>query len=306
MAPRARPADSSNMRIALTGATGFVGHHFIRAAVRRGFEIVALTRDPARVVGDCVEVRRFSLEEPPDLRGCDGVVHLAGESVVGLWTNGKKRRIRESRVLGTRRVVEAIRTMATPPEVLVSASAVGIYGEGGETELTEEAPPGGDFLAETCAAWERESSAAEEKCRTVRMRISTVLGRDGGMLRTLRPVFRMGLGGRLGHGRQWMPWIHVDDLTALLLFAVENMEVRGPLNACAPWPVRNADFTRVLARVLRRPAFMRVPGFALRLLFRDFGRAMLSSERVVPAVALEHGFGFQFSELEPALRDALA
>jgi hypothetical protein len=138
------------------------------------------------------------------------------------------------------------------------------------------------------------------------VRVSQVLGRHGGILKPLRRIFRLGLGGQLGPGRQWMPWIHIDDLTALLLFAVENLDLRGPVNACAPWPVRNADFTRQLARALHRPAFFRVPGFALRLLFRDLGRAMLESQRVLPATALDQGFGFRFPEVVPALRDALA
>jgi uncharacterized protein (TIGR01777 family) len=294
------------MRIALTGATGFVGRHFIRVALQRGFEIVALTRNPSRIVRDCVDTRGFSLASPPDLHDCDGVVHLAGESVMGLWTKKKKQRIRDSRVRGTQRVVEAIRALDMPPEVLVCASAVGYYGDGGETEMTERSPRGEGFLSEACAAWEAEATSAEDKCRVVRIRISSALGSDGGMLRSLRRLFRFGLGGRLGSGRQWMPWIHVDDLAALLLFAVENMDVRGPLNAAAPWPVRNAEFTRTVARLMHRPAFLHVPGFVLRLLFREFGRAMLASQRVVPAAAMDHGFAFRFPELEPAVRDALA
>lgn len=295
------------MRIALTGATGFVGRHLIQAAIRRGFEVVALTRNPSRMVHDCVETRRFSMEAPPDLRECEAVIHLAGEPIFGLWTARKKSRVRESRIEGTRRIAEAIRALPTPPEVLVCGSAVGYYGEGGENELTESAPPGADYLAKVCIDWEKESAAAgiTGGCRVVHSRTGHVLGRNGGMLQALRRIFRLGLGGRLGHGRQWMPWIHVEDLTALLLYAVENLEVRGPINAAAPWPVRNADFTRALARTLHRPALFPVPGFALRWVFREFGRAMLASQRVVPAAAMDHGFAFRFPEIEPALREAV-
>ena len=293
------------MRLALTGATGFVGKNLIPAAIRRGFEVVAFTRDPSHPVHDCVETRRFALDEKPDFSGCDAVVHLAGENIFGLWTARKKRRVLESRMQGTRRVAEAIAAMSTPPEVFVSASAVGYYGHRGEAEITERDAAGSGFLAEVCGAWEQEALAAENRCRVACVRVGQVLG-HGGVLRSLRRIFRLGLGGQLGPGRQWMPWIHLDDLTALLLFAVENLDLRGPINACAPWPVRNADFTRQLARALHRPAFFRVPGFALRLLFRDLGQAMLESQRVLPAAALDQGFGFRFPEIVPALRDALA
>jgi uncharacterized protein (TIGR01777 family) len=295
------------MRIALTGATGFVGRHLVQAAIRRGFEVVAFTRNPSRIVRDCVETRLFSLDAPPDLRECDAVIHLAGENVVGIWTAAKKRRILESRVLGTGRLVEAIRALGTPPEVLVSASAVGYYGDGGEAELTELAPPGNsnDFRAKVCADWEKAAAPAAGQCRVVLPRIAIVLGRDGGMLKVTRRIFRLGLGGRLGHGRQWLPWIHVDDLVALLLFAVENMDIRGAVNAASPWPVRNADFTRALARAVHRPAIFPVPAFLLRLIFLGFAQGLLASQRVVPAAAMDHGFSFKFPEVEPALRDAV-
>ena len=171
------------MQLGLTGATGFVGRHLIRLAVRRGYEVIAFTRDPSRVVGDCIETRRFTTGEPPDLRGCEAVIHLAGENVAGLWTRGKMRRIRESRVLGTRRIVEAMRALPEPPAVFVCASAIGIYGDSGDTELTEQSPAGSGFLADTCRAWEAEAIAAESLCRVVRTRIGIVLGKRGGALR---------------------------------------------------------------------------------------------------------------------------
>jgi uncharacterized protein len=270
------------VNIALTGASGFLGRRFIDAALRRGHEVVALTRSPERAIPGC-EMRRFTLEAPPDLRGCEAVLHLAGESVVGLWTAAKKRRIAESRVQGTRRVVEGIAALAEKPEVFVSGSAIGFYGHRGEEELTEVSPAGSGFLAETVQAWEAEALKAAD-VRTVLLRTSIVLG-QGGALAAMTPPFRLGLGGPLGDGRQWMSWIHIDDWVTLALFAIENLDVRGPLNATAPWPVRNTDFTRTLAATLRRPAFLRVPAFALRAALGGFSAELLDSKRVLPAAA---------------------
>ena len=294
------------MQLGLTGASGFVGRHVIRLAVRRGYEVIAFTRDPSRPVGDCIETRSFSATELPDLSGCEAVIHLAGENVAGLWSAAKKKRIIESRRGGTRRIVEAMRALPEAPSAFVCASAIGIYGDSGDADLTEQSPAGTGFLADTCRAWEAEAIAAETICRTVRMRIGIVLGKGGGALRMMLPAFRLGLGARLGHGRQWFSWIHVEDLATLLLFAIENLDIRGAMNATAPWPVRNAEFTRTLARALHRPAFLSIPAFALRLALRDFSHELLDSKRVLPALATEHGFGFHFPELAPALRDIVA
>ena len=290
------------MLLGITGASGFIGRRVIDIALGRGHEVVAFTRLPERAIPGC-EMRAFSLDAPPDLRGCEAVIHLAGESVAGLWTAAKKRRIRESRVLGTRRVVEAIGRMDSPPEVLVCGSAVGFYPDSGDVELTETSVGGDGFLAETVCAWEGEAVKAE-RTRVVLARTGIVLGKGGGALRAMTPVFRAGLGGQIADGRQWMPWIHLDDEARLLLFAVENLDIRGPLNATAPRPARNADFTRTLARALHRPALFRAPAFALRML-GEFSHELLDSKRVLPAVATEHGFGFQFPELEPALKNLL-
>ena len=291
------------MHIGLTGATGFIGGRIIDVALRRGHEIVAFTRDPRRTIPGC-EMRAFSLERPPDIAGCEAFIHLAGEPAIGLWTAAKKRRIVESRVLGTRRVVEAINTAREKPEVLLSGSAIGFYGDRGEEALTESSPAGTGFLARTTLAWEAEAQRAEG-VRRVTLRTALVLGKHGGALAAMTPIFRFGLGGPLGDGRQWMSWIHLHDLAQLALFAIENLDVRGPLNGSAPWPARNADFTRVLARTLRRPAIFRVPACALRIALRDFAHELLDSKLVLPAAALDHGFGFQFPELAPALKNLL-
>lgn len=291
------------MHIGLTGATGFIGGKIIDLALRRGHEIVAFTRDLRRTIPGC-EMRAFSLERPPDIAGCEAFIHLAGESAMGLWTAAKKRRIAESRILGTRRVVEAINAAREKPEVLLCGSAIGFYGDRGEEELTETSPGGSGFLADTTQAWEAEAQRAEG-VRLVLLRTSLVLGKGGGALAPMTPIFKLGLGGPLGDGRQWMSWIHLHDLAQLALFAIENLDLRGPLNGSAPWPARNADFTRTLAATLHRPAFLRVPAFALRVALGDFARELLDSKRVLPAAALDHGFGFRFPELAPALQNLL-
>jgi uncharacterized protein len=293
------------MQIGLTGATGFLGRAVVKLAVRRGHEVIAFSRDPGRIVHDCIETRRFSLEEPPDLRGCEAVIHLAGERVAGWWSRRKKERIRSTRVEGTRRVVEAIARMPVKPEALICASAIGFYGNGGEADLTETAPSGDGFLSEVCRAWEAEAEAAVDVCRVVHPRFGLVLGNDGGALPALKRVFRLGLGGPFSDGSQWISWIHVEDAISLLLFSVENMAVQGVLNATAPWPVRNAEFTRILARAVHRAAIFRVPACGLRIVLREFSRELLDSRRVLPQRALEQGFPFRFPELEPAIKDLL-
>ena len=286
------------MNLGITGASGFVGKTLIQAAIRRGFEVIAFTRDPSKSIGDCVETRQFSLDKAPDFSGCEAVIHLAGENVSGLWTAAKKRRIRDSRVLGAQRIVEGIRAAKVPPEVVVAASAVGFYGNQGDVELDEESPRGCGFLADVCADTEAVYLGVDS--RIVRARLGVVFG-DGGALGVMRPLFRLGLGGPIGNGRQWMSWIHVEDAASLLLFAVLNLDIRGPLNVTAPWPVRNADFTRMLARSLRRPAIFRAPAFVMRLVLREFADELLWSRRVLPAVATAQGFGFRFPELTEAV-----
>jgi len=292
------------MVIGLTGATGFVGRAVLRLAHERGHEVIAFTRNPESPVDRAIETRKFSLDAKPDLTGCNAVVHLAGEPIAGIWTGTKRRRIVQSRVEGTRRVVEAIASMESKPEVFVSGSAVGYYGESGDGELTESSPPGAGFLAETVVAWEAEAAKAQAE-RTVFLRTAVVLGRGGGALRAMLPAFRAGLGAVMGSGSQWMPWIHLEDEARLILFAIENMDVTGALNASASWPIRQREFAETLGRALRRPVFLWAPAFALRLILRGLADEFLDSKRVLPAAALDHGFGFKYAELEPALRDLI-
>jgi uncharacterized protein (TIGR01777 family) len=291
------------MHIGITGATGLIGTRIIDLALRRGHEVVAFSRHPERGIPGC-EMRAFTLDAPPDIGGCEALIHLAGESIAERWSEAKKRRIVESRVQGTARLVEAIAAAKEKPEVFLSGSAIGFYGDSGDAEVTETAPAGTGFLSETVQAWEAEANRAQG-VRVVTLRIAIVLAKKSGALPQMALPFRFGLGATLGDGRQWMAWIHLDDLAQLALFAIENLDVRGPLNGSAPWPVRNAEFTRTLAAALRRPAFFRVPAFALRMLFGEFSRELLDSKRVLPAVATEHGFRFQFPELAPALKNLL-
>ncbi|MCP5116821.1 MAG: TIGR01777 family protein, partial [bacterium] len=241
------------------------------------------------------------------LRGADAVVHLAGEPVAQRWTPETKRRIRTSRVDGTRTLVEAISKLSERPAVLVAASAIGYYGSRGDEELSEEAPPGEGFLPEICQAWEKETDAAAQLgVRVVKLRVGVVLGLGGGALAQMLTPFRLGLGGRLGSGEQWMSWIHLDDVVGLVRHAIEQSKLEGAVNATAPNPVSNADFTRTLARVLRRPAFFPVPERAIRILFGEMSEILTASQRVVPKAAEAAGFKFSFPDLGTALKNLLS
>ena len=234
------------------------------------------------------------------------VFHLAGESVAeGRWTAAQKVRIRESRVIGTRNLVAGIARAEPRPRVLVSASAVGYYGDRGEEELTEASPPGDDFLADVCIAWEREARVAEQHgVRVVLARTGIVLGQGGALAKMLTP-FKLGAGGPLGNGRQWMPWIHVADLARLYLHAADTTSIQGPMNAVGPDPVRNSEFTKALGRALHRPAFMPAPYLGLRLVFGEFAKVLFASQRVIPQVAIDTGFHFEYPQIAAALAEIL-
>ena len=301
------------MRALVTGATGFVGPHLLARLDRS----VVLTRNPARAEdelrGRDVDLRQHDLNQGPpplDMFPDVGVVfHLAGESVAaGRWTRKRKQRIRDSRVLGTRHLVESLTRLppSERPRALISASAVGYYGSRGEATLTEDSSPGDDFLAEVCREWEREAGrAAEHGIRTAMLRIGIVLGPGGGALQKMLLPFKMGLGGRLGSGRQWMPWIHVEDLAELFVHVAKTETIHGPVNAVAPELVRNRDFAKTLAKVLHRPAIFPVPYFGLRLLFGEFAQVLFASQKVEPQTATATGFSYRYPHLEEALRAAI-
>jgi hypothetical protein len=281
------------MKIAISGASGFIGRHLVKSLAQAGHSLCALSRHaPASLAAE-------------SLRESDVIIHLAGEPVAQRWTAAAKQRIRDSRVVGTHSLVETLATLPRRPKALICASAIGYYGSRGDEILTESSAPGSGFLPEVCVAWEREAQAAEAfGIRVVRVRIGVVLAAGGGALPRMLPPFRMGVGGRLGNGRQWMSWIHQEDLVALFQFAVES-QIRGALNAVAPHPVTNSDFTRELARALRRPALFPVPEFALRLLFGEMAAVLLASQRIAPGAAGAAGFPFRFPQLPPALADLL-
>ncbi|MDA1041628.1 MAG: TIGR01777 family oxidoreductase [Planctomycetota bacterium] len=300
------------MKALVTGATGFVGPRLLRLLDSP----VVVSRSPERArraVGNLAGplFRWDPLREPlpaEALEGVDVVYHLAGESVAeGRWTAAQKARIRDSRVIGTRNLVQGIKQVERKPSVLVSASAVGYYGNRGDDELTESAPPADDFLAEVCVAWEQEALMAEQLgVRTVTARTGIVLGAGGGALAKMLTPFKLGAGGPLGNGKQWMPWVHVADLARLYVHAADTTSISGPMNAVAPNPVRNSEFTKALGRQLHRPAFMPAPYIGLRLLFGEFAQVLFASQRVIPKVALDTGFVFQYPDIASALREILA
>lgn len=297
------------MNFLLTGATGFIGERLIKRLLGQGHFVSIFTRHVReradRNVGQFYwDMKGLAAEEP--FRGVDCVIHLAGEPVAQRWDENAKRRIRDSRIDGTRHLVASIARLEKPPAALICASATGYYGNRGDAVLTETSPAGTGFLAETCVAWEREAEwAAEIGLRVVRVRFGIVLGREGGALKQMLPPFRMGVGGVLGTGKQWMSWIHADDLVEMLIYAAENEFVGGTLNGVAPNPVTNADFTRAMSIALRRPAIFPVPEFGLRMIYGEMADVLLSSQRVIPANAGRIGFEFRHPNLQPALQHIL-
>ena len=273
------------MTVAITGATGFIGK---RLMMRLGQQA-----RPVDARGDLGA-----------LQGADAVVHFAGEPVSQRWTKEVREKIRFSRVDGTRRLVEAMRP--NPPRVLISASAVGYYGSRGDEPLTESSAPADDFLGRICQEWEREAQKAEEfDVRVVCTRNGLVLGKGGGLKKMLLP-FKMGIGGKIGDGKQWMAWIHLDDVVGLIEFAISSSSLRGPVNATSPNPATNAEFTRAVAATLNRPAIFPVPKIALHALYGDMAQIVYASQRVIPEAALRAGYNFRFPKLDAALLDILA
>ena len=296
------------MKAIVIGGTGFVGRHL----VGRLDKPVVVGRSAAKIekIFDGVDARVWDPDgtiDPSLFSGVDTVFHLAGDSIFrGRWTDAKKERIRTSRIDVTRGVVTAMAGCAEPPKTLICASAVGYYGSRGAEKLTEDAAPGHDFLAEICRQWENEAMAAEKfGTRVVCVRIGVVLGRDGGALSRMVPPFQLGLGGRLGNGRQYMSWIHIKDLVGILLHIAEDKTMQGPVNGVAPQPVTNSEFTRTLGRALHRPAFLPVQAAVLRIVLGEFATVLLSSQRVVPDRISRAGYHFLFPEINGALRNLL-
>jgi uncharacterized protein (TIGR01777 family) len=281
------------MRITITGASGLIGSKLVAALTQRGDEVtkVSLRRGPP---------------DPAQLAGRDAIVHLAGENVAQRWTDDARKAIRESREQGTRQLVEAIGRADPRPRALISSSAVGYYGPHGDEILDEDTPAGDDFLAEICVVWEREARRAEELgLRVVRVRTGVVLDSGGGALSKMLLPFKLGGGGPVAGGRQYMPWIHVDDVVGIYVRAIDDPAWRGVVNATAPEPVTNKAFSKALGRALHRPAIAPIPEAAIRLLYGDMAEIVTKGQRVVPKRTLELGYAYQHADLDEALRAAL-
>ena len=280
------------MRITITGASGLIGTQLTKTLEARGDEVTPLSL-------------RRDTDLIPKLAGSDAVVHLAGENVAQRWTDDARTRIEDSRVQGTRRLVKAIEDADPRPSALISASAVGYYGIHGDERLDEEAPPGDDFLAQVCVAWEREAQQAEQiGVRVVRVRTGVLLDKDGGALAKMLLPFKLGAGGPIAGGRQYMSWIHIDDVIGIFVAAIDG-DWSGPVNATAPEPVTNREFGKALGRALHRPAVAPTPGFAIKALYGDMAQIVTEGQRVVPTRTLALGYEFRYRDLDAALRDAV-
>ena len=300
---------SERGKIAVTGASGLVGAALVAELTSQGFAVVRMVRRPARSNGEAQWDPAGGTLDAAALAGVTGVVHLAGDNIAsGRWSEAKKARIRESRVQGTELISAALAKLEPKPRVLVSASAIGFFGNRGAEAVDERSAAGEGFLADVCQAWEAATAPARDAgIRVVNARIGVVLAAEGGALAKMKTPFLLGMGGRIGDGTQYMSWITLDDLVSALLFALDNEQLRGPVNMVAPAPVTNAELTSTLGRVLKRPTFLPVPKFALRLgAGAEMADEMLiGGARVVPAALQSHGFQWSHPTLEPALRSVL-
>ena len=299
--------------VLVTGGTGFIGSRVCDALHHKGDTVYAVSRNPTRAesqLGSAKAVYRWNpgAEKLPTSAASemDAVIHLAGETIAGRWNAEKKRKIRDSRILSTRNLVASFADTDPKPEALICASAIGYYGGSDNESLTEASPAGTDYLAEVCEEWEAEAlKASELGIRVVTVRIGLVLGLGGGLLRQVLPPFKMGVGGILGTGKQWMSWIHIDDVVGILLHALESTQIYGALNATAPTPVRNTEFTKTLGAVLQRPTLFPVPTFGLKLMMGEFADFIVLSQNVIPERTETSGYEFYYRTLESALNALL-
>jgi len=300
------------MKIVMTGATGLIGRSLCRALTYDGHEVVGLSRSPEKARGLAVaEMLRWEPQSgpPPEqaLNGVDAVIHLAGEPIAAhRWSDEQKKSIRDSRIISTRNLVNAFRMMDRKPAAFISGSAIGFYGDRKDEKLYEDSAAGHGFMSEVCRAWEAEAEQVRYfGIRVVQVRTGVVLSKEGGALQKMLMPFKLGLGGPIGSGRQWFPWIHIDDIAGIFRHALTTPSMSGPVNAVAPEPVTNAEFTKQLGRALHRPAFLPVPKFGLQALMGEMSDVLLSSHRVIPKAALEAGYEFIYPTLAPALANLL-
>jgi len=300
------------MKILITGGTGFVGAQLTSWLLRKGHEVTVLSRFPKESKGEIPSVSY--LQSDPTEKGNwqsvindhDVIINLAGASIFRRWTEETKRAIRESRILTTRNIVEGINPNRAKSMTLFSTSAVGYYGFHGDEELTEDSSPGDDFLARMAVEWEEEALKAREKgSRVVITRFGIVLGKGGGALSQMIPLFRKFVGGPIGSGLQWFSWVHMEDLTEAFIFLLARPQISGPVNLCSPNPVRNRDLAKALGEVLKRPSFIPAPGFMIRLVLAEFGSVILEGQRVIPRRLLESGFVFRYPDIGKALENII-
>ena len=299
------------MKVLISGSTGLLGTALCRSLAQRGDQVIRLARGAGE--GGEQVVRWDPLDGGPlrddRVEGLDAVIHLAGESIAGRWTRARKERIRDSRILGTRTLVRTLGALRSPPPVLLCASAVGFYGDTGADIVDETAPQGDGFLAEVCSGWEQEARRAREASgiRTVSLRLGMVLSTDGGALASMLPPFRLGLGGPVGNGRQWMSWITLEDAVQAMRFLLGRPDIDGPVNLTAPAPVSNRAFTRALGRALHRPACLPLPAFVVKMLLGEMGTSLLlASTGVRPKLLEDTGFAFRHATIESAFEHLLA
>jgi hypothetical protein len=299
-------AAANSSRILVSGASGLIGEALLPSLKARGYTITRLVRKQASSEGQIFWNPAQPLS-PQSVSGFDTVIHLAGETIVGRWTKAKKARIRDSRVLGTRHLAEALAKAPRPPRVLISASAIGCYGDRGEEILYEDSRSGTGFLSEVCREWEAASQpAADAGIRVVQTRFGVVLSPTGGALQKMLPPFRMGLGGKIGSGRQWWSWIDVKDLVGAVHHVLRSDLLRGPVNVVTPKPVRNDEFSKILATVLSRPSIFPMPAFAARLALGQMAdELLLASQYVEPGKLVATGYPFQYADLKTALEAML-
>ena len=299
------------MKVVVTGATGFVGQEVVKQLLTAGDEVIVLTRNVAKAaitLGSSCRYYQWEDGEalPPSeaLEGVDGIINLMGETISKRWDESQKKKIYNSRINGTRKLVEAIEKLKVKPKVFVSTSAIGIYGNRGPEEINESSSLADDFLAKVCKDWENEANKAKNYgVRVVMIRLGIVLGRKGGALAKMLPIFKLGLGGPLGSGNQYMSWIHVRDIATMFIEAVKNNELKGVFNGTSPYPATNSEFTKLLGKVLGRPAFLPVPSIALKLALGEMSQLLLEGQKVLPVKFKEAKFRYRYSTLEMALKE---
>ncbi len=300
------------MKVLVTGATGFVGRVIVRQLIDAGDEVVILTRNVARAAlnlgSKCQYIQWPDTTVMPPLEafhGVEGVVNLMGENLASKkWDEAQKKKIHDSRTVGTAVLIEAISKLDKKPKVLVSASAVGIYGHRNSEDLNESSKLGDDFLATVCKDWEAEANKAKDLgLRVVTIRTGVVIGRNGGALQKMLPIFKLGLGGPIGSGNQYMSWIHVEDVAAMFIEALKNSHIQGPSNATAPYPATNAEFSKLLGKTLKRPACLKAPTFAVKLIAGEMSEMLLEGQKVLPVKFKEQKFRFRYPTLEMALKE---